>query len=172
METAIVTMIGGAIVASAGLMLDRRKQKARIDEVRSLLKADMSFDLECSVGFYDQLLKEWQLADPDWLATLQQLKDSNPTYCKNQEWMGLFDPLNSKVQVYDYYAASSELFDRIEQLYAELHSAIVGDVDQAVCESAQAELSDAIAQLKDCREQAVELLRAFGMEEAALAQAA
>ncbi len=172
METAIVTVIGGVIVAGAGLVFDSRRQKARIKEVRSFLKADIGFDLEHSVALYDKLLKEWQLADPDWLATLQQLKDSNPTYCKNQEWMGLFNQLGSKVQVCDYYAASSALFDRIGQLYAELHSVIDGDIDPAVFELAQTSLKDAIAELSDCREQAVDLLQALGIEKDSLEQAA
>lgn len=164
MEAAIVTVIGGVIVAGTGLLLDTRRQKARINEVRSFLKADISFDLERSIGLYDKLLKEWQLSDPDWLATLQQLQDSNPTYCKNQEWMGLFDRLGSKIQVCDYYASSSELFDRIGQLYTELHSVIESNGDQAVFEPSKTALNDAIAELSGCREQALELLQAIGIE--------
>jgi len=164
METAIVTVISSVIVAGAGLVLDTRRQKARIKEVRSFLKADIGFDLERSIGLYDKLLKEWQLSDPDWLATLQQLQDSNPTYCLNQEWMGLFDRLGSKIQICDYYASSSELFDRIRQLYTELHFAIEGDIDQAVFDPAKSALNDAIAQLSGCREQALELLQALGIE--------
>jgi len=172
METAIVTVISGVIVAGAGLVFDTRRQKARIKEVRSFLTTDIGFDLKRSIGLYDTLLKEWQLADPDWLATLQQLQESNPTYCKNQEWMGLFDQLGSKIQICDYYASSTELFDRIEQLYTELHSVIEGDIDQTVFESAKTDLNDAIAQLGDCREQALDLLQALGIDVGETVQAA
>jgi len=172
MEAAIVAVIGGVIVAGAGLVLDTQRQKARIKEVRSSLTADIGFDLKRSLSLYDKLLKEWQLSDPDWLVTLQQLQASNPTYCTNQEWMGLFDQLSSKIQVCDYYASSSELFDRIEQLYMKLHSAIEGDVDQAIFESAKTALNDAIAQIGECREQALELLQALGIEADETTQAA
>ena len=163
MEGAIVAVIGGFIGAGAGLVIDTKRQRARVEKIRTSLKADICCDLKRSVELYDKLLNEWQSADPDWLATLQQLQQSNPTYCTNQEWLGLFDRYGCKIQICDYYADSSQLFDRIEQRYTELHSVIEGG-DSSASEQAKLALNDAIAQLHDRKATAAELLHALGIE--------
>ena len=164
MDGVIVAVIGSFIGAGAGFVIDTKRQKSRLEKITSSLKVDISCDLERSVELYDRLLKEWQTADPAWLASLQLLRSSNPTYCSNQEWLGLFDRYGCKIQICDYYAASSQLFDRIDELYADLHSVIDGGVETPAFDQAKTALNIAISQLSDCRTQAEELLQALNIE--------
>ncbi len=164
MDGGLVAVIGSFIGAGAGFVIDTKRQKGRIEKITSSLKTDISCDLERSIELYDKLLNEWLTTDPAWLATLQQLRSANPTYCSNQEWLGLFDRYGCKIQICDYYADSSQLFDRVEQLYADLHFVIDGGFESGEFERAKAALNTAIYQLSDYRTQALALLQALATE--------
>jgi len=150
-------MLSGLITAGAGLMIDTRRERRRIGEIRSKLKTDLCNDLERAIALYEKLIADWQRHGTLEIKTLEALTKASATYYDNPEWLGLFDELGCSKAVYQYHSGASKQLAAIEREYADLRG--MNRYPETEYEQACLRLDDAISMLMESRDQAVALVR-------------
>jgi hypothetical protein len=156
MDNSVVLMLSGLITAGAGLMVDTRRERRRLGEIRSKLKSDLCNDLERAIALYEKLVADWQRHGTLEIKTLEALTKAGATYYDNPEWLGLFDELGCSKAVYQYHSSASRQLASIEHEYADLRG--MNRYPEVEYEQARSRLDEAISMLLESRDQAVALV--------------
>ena len=114
MKEIIAALIGGIIAASTGWYLERRRDKARIDQTRRLLTRAICDDLSYSLQIYDKVSDKWEKTKTAWFATTNELKESRQPYLNSKDWIAIFDDEELRRKIFRYYLQSSDRINALE----------------------------------------------------------
>ena len=95
-------MVGGFLAASTGWFLDRRREKAKVKQLRKLLTTGIGDDLQHSIDLYDKIADEWEKTKTVWFATLNELRESRQTYLNNKDWVTIFEDAELRTKIFRY----------------------------------------------------------------------
>ena len=113
-EQIILTVLGGMIAASAGLYVDKIRQRDILKKQRELFKISICDDLSYSIELYDKIFDEWEKTKTVWFTTLNELKGSRQVYLNMRDWIIIITKPETRKQIFRYYQKSTELINLIE----------------------------------------------------------
>ncbi|MGK2873795.1 MAG: hypothetical protein ACSLFL_16315 [Alphaproteobacteria bacterium] len=110
----IGALIGGALSAGTGWVLDRSREKARISKLRELLIIAICDDLQHSINLYEKIAEDWEKTNTVWFPTLNEIKESRYTYQNNKDWIHVFDNAELRRGIFRYYLQSADCINTLE----------------------------------------------------------
>jgi hypothetical protein len=114
MNEIIAALIGGILAAGTGWLLERQREKTRLDQARKLLTRAICDDLTHSLQLYDKVAEEWEKTKTIWFATTNELKESRQPYVNSKDWIAVFDDEDLRRKIFRYYLQSSDRINALE----------------------------------------------------------
>lgn len=110
----VSTFIGAFLASGTGYLFERRRENARMEQARKLLKTAIADDLKYAISLYDKVAEEWDKTKTVWFATLNEIRESRFTYQNNKDWIHVFDDPELRRRIFRYYLQSAERVNNLE----------------------------------------------------------
>jgi len=70
--------------------------------------------LQHSIDVYDKIADEWEKSKTIWFSTLNELRESRSTYQNHKDGITLFEDVEFRRSLFQYYLRSGDLINQLE----------------------------------------------------------